>query len=199
MKKILLLFFGILLTGVIAAQNQNWYRNLMKFHGGVKIGNTVVSTGANKPGSLLLTTDSVTTDNVAAPTLYKVYRGGTQLTPDIPASGGIDISTFFSKTSPDTVQHTANYTVTASDWTKDQHCNKATSIIITLPPSLTEWPIGGVMNFYGHGAGIMVFKKGSGVVFISDKDSIATSRKGQAVTVKKLAASKYFLVGPLTD
>jgi hypothetical protein len=100
---------------------------------------------------------------------------------------------------PDTVQHTASYTVAASDWPKDQHCLKATSIAITLPANLTDWPVGGVMNFYGEGAGIMVFKKASGVTFISDTDSIATSRKGQAVSVKKLAASKYFLVGPLTD
>lgn len=108
-------------------------------------------------------------------------------------------STLYSRLQPDTVQHTANYTVAASDWGKDQHCNKATSIVITLPNNLTAWPTGGVLNFYGHGAGIMVFKKGTSVVFISDKDSIATSRKGQVVSVKKIAANKYFLVGPLTD
>ena len=105
-------------------------------------------------------------------------------------------STFYALHSPDTVQHTSNYTVGASDWPKDQHCLKATSIVITLPTNLTEWPVGGIMNFYGEGAGIMVFKGG---IKISDSDSIATSRKGQVVSVKKLAASKYFLIGPLTD
>lgn len=113
-------------------------------------------------------------------------------------SDTIDNATVFTKLAPDTVQHTANYTVAASDWGKDQHCLKATSILITIPANLTDWPVGGVMNFYGEGAGIMVFKKSS-TVFISDKDSIATSRKGQAVTIKKIATNKYFLVGPLTD
>lgn len=110
----------------------------------------------------------------------------------------ISLKSVASMLAPDTVQHTANYTVAASDWGKDQHCLKATSILITIPANLTDWPVGGVMNFYGEGAGIMVFKA-SGVTFISDSDSIATSRKGQAVSVKKIATNKYWLIGTLTD
>lgn len=120
----------------------------------------------------------------------------TQLNAKPDTTGQVDGSTIYSMLAPDTVQHTSNYTVAASDWAKDQHCLKATSIVITLPINLTEWPVGGIMNFYGEGAGIMVFKGGTK---ISDSDSIATSRKGQVVSVKKLAASKYFLLGPLTD
>ena len=108
-------------------------------------------------------------------------------------------STFYALHAPDTVQHTANYTVAASDWRKDQHLNKATSIVVTIPPDLTEWPVGGIMNFYSFGAGITVFKGGAGVVLVSPLDSIATSIGKQDVSVKKIAANKYKLIGPLTD
>jgi hypothetical protein len=198
MKKIIGILIFVMMCGVISAQvsKPNWYRYLLAANGGLKIGNTVEKSTDNKVGSLLLLVDSVTTNNVTNPTVFKLWRNGVEITPSIPAGGQIDGATFYSKLQPDTVQHTSNYTVSASDWGKDQHLNKATSILVTLPTNLAEWPIGGVMNFYGMGAGIMVF---SGGTIISDKDSIATSRKGQAVVVKKIAASKYILIGPLTD
>jgi hypothetical protein len=121
------------------------------------------------------------------------------VSPVIKSGQYIDSDDYYVLLSPDTVQHTADFIVAASDWGSEQHCLKTTSIAITIPPALTDWPIGGVMNFWGEGAGIMVFKKGVGVAFISDTDSIATSRKGQVVTVKKIATNKYWLVGPLTD
>jgi hypothetical protein len=100
---------------------------------------------------------------------------------------------------PDTVNKAASFTVSITEVNKDVHCWKATSIIITIPQNLSDWTVGGYINFEGWGAGIMVFKKGTNVVFISDKDSIASSRKGQIVTVKKLATNKYALFGQLTD
>jgi hypothetical protein len=39
----------------------------------------------------LLTIDSISTDNTTTPTLFKVYRGSTQLNPDIPAGAQITV------------------------------------------------------------------------------------------------------------
>jgi hypothetical protein len=108
-------------------------------------------------------------------------------------------STLYVKLIPDTVQHTSNYTLQASDVYKDQHCLKATSILITVPQNFSDMPVGSTLNFFGEGAGIMVFKKGANVVFISESDSIATARKGAVVGLKKIATNKYFLYGSLLD
>ena len=199
MKRLMVFLIMVCFVGVLSAQTSNWYRYQMKLHGGVKVGNTVVSTGVSKTGSFLLPVDSITTDNVTTPTVYKIYNGDTQLAPDIPSGSQGNLSEYAVMLLPDTVQHTDHYTVAASDYPKEQMCLKAASIAITIPPDLTDWPVGGTMNFWGEGAGIMVFKKGAGVTFISDTDSIATSRQGQVVSVRKIATNKYFLVGPLTD
>lgn len=111
----------------------------------------------------------------------------------------VNANLIFLKLAPDTVTKTANFTVSATEVNKEVHNWKATSLVITIPQNLSDWPVGTYITFEGWGAGIMVFKKAAGVTFVSEKDSIATARKGQHVTVKKLAANKYGLIGPLTD
>ena len=198
MKKLLIFLIVVSLSGTLAAQN--WYQFLTVFHGGIKVGNTVKKTGANKTGSLLLTIDSIRTDNTTTPTLYKVYRNNTQLIPDVPAGGYEDAATIFGKLLPDSVQHTANYTLALTDANKDNYCVKATSIVITIPANASvAVPIGTTFNFYGEGAGIMVFKAAANVHLHSDKDSIATSRIHQVVGLKKRGLNYWILYGNLID
>lgn len=188
MKRLITLLISLTLAIALAGQSSNKSRYVYNFAGGITVGGTYATNDFNEK------IDSI---RIIGGTAY-IYNGADTIPVYTPVADQIDNATVFTKLAPDTVQHTANYTVAASDWGKDQHCLKATSILITIPANLTDWPVGGVMNFYGEGAGIMVFKKSS-TVFISDKDSIATSRKGQAVSIKKIATNKYFLVGPLTD
>lgn len=189
MKRLITFLISVMLVCSLVGQSGNRSRYVYNFAGGITVGGTYNTQDWNER------IDSI---RVISEEIY-IFSGGDTLSYYMPVAGTIDNATIFSKLVPDTVQHTANYTVAASDWRKDQHCLKATSIIITIPQNLTDWPVGGVMNFYGEGAGIMVFKKASGVTFISDSDSIATSRKGQAVSIKKIATNKYWLVGALTD
>jgi hypothetical protein len=196
MKKLLIFLIVVSLSGTLVAQN--WYQYLSVFHGGVKVGNTVKKTGANKTGSYLLQIDSITTDNVTTPTKFKLYDNNTQLIPDVPSGGYEDAALIFLKLQSDTINKTANFTVSATEVNKEVHCWKATSIIITVPKNLSDWPVGTYITFAGFREK-MVFKAAADVVFVSDKDSTATARKGQPVSIKKLAANKYWLLGTLTD
>jgi hypothetical protein len=189
MKKIIGILIFVMMCGVISAQTSNTFKYVIKANGGIT--NT-------KKG---LADDKIDSTKVSGG-YYITYQGADTLPPRLPASGGIDATTIYSKLQPDTVQHTSNYTVGASDWGKDQHLNKATSILVTLPPALTEWPIGGRMDFYSFGDGITVFHAGSGVTLISDTTSsilCATKRGKQDCSVKKIATSKYKITGPVND
>lgn len=121
------------------------------------------------------------------------------VSPVYKAGQSLDISETAVLLLPDTVQHTADYTVAASDYPKEQHCLKGTSIAITFPADLTDWPVGGWMHFYQEGDGIMVFKAGAGVTIVTPLDSVATANKGDWVSWKKLAANKYTGVGSLLN
>jgi hypothetical protein len=118
---------------------------------------------------------------------------------NMPTVGENSLTTIFAALRPDSVQHTANYTVATSDIYKDQMCLKATSIIITIPLNLSTWPIGAWMNFLGEGAGIMVFKKASGVRLVTPLDSIASFGKGDMISIKKIGTNAYMGTGNLTN
>lgn len=201
MKKLIPFFIIVCLVSLaLVAPTTNWWRYIMIAHGGLKIGRTVESSSTNKAGSYVLKIDSVTTDNTTTPTLFKLYHAGVQLIPDIPVGSQIDGATVYTKLQPDSVQHTAAYTVGASDIFKDQMCIKATgSMAITIPANLTEWPVGTWMNFLQEGGAILVFKKASGVRFAFPKDSIATAYKSGTVSIKKIGINAYYGVGSLTD
>ena len=121
------------------------------------------------------------------------------ISPVFKADQFIDSDEYYVQLTPDTVQQTDHYTVAASDWPKEQHCLKATSIAITFPADLTDWPVGGWMHFYQAGDGIMVFKAAAGVTLVTPLDSVATTNKGDWVSWKKLAANKYTGVGNLLN
>jgi hypothetical protein len=101
MKKVISLIFGILIfANALDAQLVNWWKN-PSYLQGVKIGITrpitvngkITSDGVNKTGSFLLQIDSVTTDNITNPTLFKLWRNGVQQNPDVPAGSQIDLKT----------------------------------------------------------------------------------------------------------
>jgi hypothetical protein len=203
-KKIIYGVFAVLFLCSFYYASVNNYQYVINAMGGIRVGLGGTYSAGNltvKSGSKIHKVDSITVDNMTTPTLFKLWSNNTQLIPDIPAAGYIDLNTVYGRLLPDTVHHAANYTLGASDVYKEQHCNKATSIVITVPVNFTDMPVGSTMNFYGEGAGIMVFKFGNGsnVIRVSDKDSTASSRKGQVIGLRKEAANKYFLYGTLTD
>jgi hypothetical protein len=112
----------------------------------------------------------------------------------------LDGNTVYVMLQPDSVQHAVAYTIQASDIYKDQMCLKTSgSMAITLPANLTSWPVGTWMTFIQEGGAIMVFKKASGVRFVTPKDSVATSNKGDMISIKKIGTSAYMGTGNLTE
>jgi hypothetical protein len=175
---------------------------------GIKIGNY------RAVGTSVITVDSIVQLSTNQFRLYKgatllnavnilkldIADTATMLTPaytrinaKVDTAGMVNISNIILLATPDSVQHTAAYTVGAGDVFKDQMCLKTTSMAITLPANLTEWPVGAWMNFLQEGAGILVFKKAGGVRFVTPLDSIATATKGDMVSVKKIGVSAYML------
>ena len=54
---------------------------------------TVLKVGTVVGGSKIIQQDSVITDNTTTPTLFKMYSGATQLIPDIPTAGQVNLNT----------------------------------------------------------------------------------------------------------
>jgi hypothetical protein len=194
MKKIII-FLGLILIG-IASHGQ-----LLTPHG-------ITITAPMKLGGVTITATGTELNYVHSVT----SAIQTQFTGKVNVSDTATMLTHYAKTIatttslaakvnlvPDTVQHTSSYTLQASDVSKEQMCLKTTSILITVPLNFTDMPIGSNLNFWGEGAGIMVFVKAGGVTFISPLDSIASFGKGDVIGLKKIAANKYWLYGNLTN
>ena len=199
MKKLLIFLIVVSLSGTLAAQN--WYQYAVYLHGGMKVGNTVKKTGANKTGSYLLQIDSITTDNVTTPTKFKLYDNNTQLIPDVPSGGYEDAALIFSKLLPDTtVVKTSNFTLALTDASKLIVGTKATSLIITIPANATAAiPIGTTINFVQGGAGILRFKEAANVNLYSKKDSIATGGIWSWAALYKRGTNNWVLYGDIID
>jgi hypothetical protein len=192
MKKVVIgLMVLILLTGFYAGVNK--LRYVQHMYGGISVGGGSTRYTANDPNEVI---DSI---RVIGGQAY-IYSGGDTIPVYIPVANYDDIYDYVPKLIPDTVQKTSNFTLALTDANKDLMCVKATSIVITIPANGTvAIPIGTTLNFYGEGAGIMVFKAAANVHLHSDKDSIATSRQHQVVGLKKRGANYWVLYGSLTD
>jgi hypothetical protein len=201
MKRIILFLIGFLIVGALNAQSSNWYRYQFKLHGGLKVGNTIESTGVTKTGSLLLVTDSITTDNLTTPTLFKIYSGATQLIPDIPAAGSLQLFDYAVRKYADTLLVTdAAYTLVLADDGRIIRANRASQVTITVPPySDVAFPVESVINFKMDAAGIVTFKAGSGVVLDSKNDSLSINVTHGWATLIKRAEDKWDLFGDLQD
>jgi hypothetical protein len=178
----------------------NWMRYPYYFNGGIKVG-VMPSTGVNKAGSKLILIDSITTDNTTTPTLFKFYRGATQLIPDIPASGFDNAADLFApKYLSDTIAVTSSRNLALTDGSKWLACTKSTELRLRIPADSTvNFPIGTVINVSMDGAGIIHFIAGTGVVIESPKDSVCFNTQWDAGTLVKRAANKWRLIGPQTD
>ena len=131
---------------------------------------------------------------------YAIKANGDTVYFGTPIAKRLNGSTVYVTQIPDTVQHTSNFTLALTDVNKDLYCIKATSIAVTVPTSASvAIPIGTTINFYGEGTGIMIFKAASGVHLHSDKDSIASSRIHQVVSLKKRGNNYWILYGAITD
>jgi hypothetical protein len=163
-------------------------------NGGTGVANTgkTITIGGNftTAGTYPVTLTATNTTSVTLPVSGRLLS----------SADTISASNYFVKLVADSVQHTAAYTVSASDIYKDQHCLKTTgSMAITIPPNLSAWPIGTWMSFWQEGDAILVFKKGAGVRFAFPKDSVATSYKNSWVQIKKIGTNAYSGVGALTE
>lgn len=100
---------------------------------------------------------------------------------------------------PDSVQHTANFTLAASDVGKDMYCTENGPQVITIPLNFSDMSISSTLNFYGSGTGPMIFKGASGVHIFSRNDSIASGGAGDVIGMKKRGANNYWIYGNLQD
>jgi hypothetical protein len=101
---------------------------------------------------------------------------------------------------PDTVQKTTAFTLALTDAGKDIYVVKGTVIPITIPTNTTAAiPIGTTINFFQGGAGLLVFKKASGVVLRSLNDSIATDGIWSVASLKKRGVNNWWLYGAIQN
>jgi hypothetical protein len=152
-------------------------------------------------GSLIQRIDSATVDNMANPTKIYFYHGADTIYNPPTTAGSIDGSTVYApKYILDTLQITDAYTLVLADAGRTIHANKATEVQITVPPEASvNFPIGTVINVEMVGAGIAHFKKGAGVVFESQKDSVCINTRYGWATLRKRAADKWSLFGAILD
>jgi len=188
MKRLLLILIGVFLVNTLWSQTSNTFKYEIKALGGVTIGPTATAAKATITSAIL------------SGTTVSLYNGTTQYSVGVAPADQEDASLIFGKLLPDSVQHTSNFTLALTDANKDLYCVKGTSIVITIPANASvAVPIGTTFNFYGEGAGIMVFKAAANVHLHSDKDSIATSRIHQVVGLKKRGLNYWILYGNLID
>jgi len=130
---------------------------------------------------------------------WVVNSAGDTLTVGTAIGDVIDASTIYNKLLPDSVQKTANFTLSLTEANRDVYCVTDVCNVITIPANGTvAFPIGTTINFFGE-AGILVFKAAANVHLHSDKDSIATSRIHQVVSLKKRGLNYWILYGNLID
>ena len=111
----------------------------------------------------------------------------------------VNANLLYNKLLPDSVQKTANFTLSLTEANRDVYCVTDVCNVITIPANGTvAFPIGTTINFFGE-AGILVFKAAANVHLHSDKDSIATSRIHQVVSLKKRGLNYWILYGNLID
>lgn len=175
MKKILLFLLLTVFSVILVAQTETIRKNLIyngsvNFAGAVKIGGVTVTTS----GAELNFVDGVTS------------AIQTQLDAKV-------------KLLPDSVQHTTNFTLAASDVGKDIYCTENGPQVITIPLNFSDMTIGSTLNFYAVGTGPIIFRGAAGVHLFSELDSLASSAAGQVFGLKKRGANNYWPYGPLTD
>lgn len=189
-----------MIVGALQAQTSNWYRYQFKLHGGLKIGNTVVGTGVSKTGSLLLETDSITTDDVAAPTVYKIYSQGVQVNPDITSDGYVDGFTVYArKFLTDTVNITAaTYTMSATNASQTLRCYNATYTEITYPANTMG--VGAIVTIeMMPGAGPIRVNPGANAFRFSVLDSCTANTVNQTYQIEFWTTNKARFIGDWRD
>jgi len=80
MKKVITFLIGILIVCTLSAQTENSFKYVLKTKGGII--NTLKGLAADKVDSIKVSDDA-----------YKLYQGATQLSPDIPESGYVNLGT----------------------------------------------------------------------------------------------------------
>lgn len=97
---------------------------------------------------------------------------------------------------PINAQTGTSYTLLASDIGKLITCTNAGAITFTLPSDASvSWPVGAAADVVPLGAGMITFVAGSGVNPLIVADTAVTRKTGSGVTIKKVAANKWWLVG----
>ena len=94
MKKTVLILIAIIFAASVSAQHT--FKNEVQAQGGIKIGLNGTYSGRTftvNPNSKIKLTDSITVDNLLTPTRFKLYSGATQLIPDVPIAGQVNLST----------------------------------------------------------------------------------------------------------
>lgn len=93
------------------------------------------------------------------------------------------------------VSGTSDFTLSLSDLGIYKRVKKATAVTITVPDNATvAFPIGSQMNFIQTGDGAVVFAPAAGVT-INSANTLATRKKFSGVTLTKVAANEWDLIG----
>jgi len=202
MKKLIpLLIISLILILALAVPQSNWRRYLFAMHGGIKVGNTIEETTTNKTGSLVLKIDSIATDNTGSPTNYRVMNGGDTLNPVFSTATRLRGTTLYApKYITDTLNLTNGRNLVLADAGRWLSSVKGTEARIRVPADTTvNFPVGTVINVSMDGAGLVHFTKGTGVFFLSEKDSVCINTKWGVATLVKRASNRWRIFGSLTD
>jgi hypothetical protein len=199
MKRLIVFLIVICFAGALSAQTSNWWRYQIKAHGGLKVGNTVVSTGVTKTGSLLLPMDSVTTDNLTTPTVFKIWRDGVQIAPDIPAASQGNLFDYAArKFLTDTLHITAAADTMEASWAgKMVNLTSANFQNITILPNIMA--VGSIVTFTKYGAGVVKITCASGVTRVSVLDSTAMNTVNQTYQIEFIRLNKPHFIGDWRD
>ena len=199
MKRILMIFIAVFISAALSAQTQNWWKYQIKAHGGLKVGNTVTSTGVTKTGSLLLTIDSITTDNVTTPTVYKIWKAGVQIAGDIPAANQGNLFDYAArKYLTDTLNMSAAADTMEASWAgKIINCTSANYQRITILPN--TMPVGSLVTFIKYGAGVVKIICATGVTRASVLDSASMNTVNQIYQIEFRTANKPLHIGDWRD
>lgn len=190
MKKLTVFLIAIMLTAISYGQALN--------PKGIYVGK-VLPVNTN---SKIQRIDSITVDNMANPTNYKVFHGADTLTPYIPASGYSDIFDYAArKYLTDTLSLTsATYSLTAADAGRVIYCSHATFQEITIPANATtSIPVGSIFTFIKTGAGPVRLTPAANVVRKSVLDSTTMNTVNQTYQIVKRATNKWYFIGDFKD
>jgi len=175
MKKLILILLIGLTTG--ALYGQSWLKK------GVKVG---------KKASVVTIKD-ITSDGSDV----KIFdASGDTLNPYVPYANKLDAANYFPLLHPDTLAITDDYTLVLTDDGKRIRVNKATGMIITLPPhSSVAFIKESTIYIQQLGAGPIIFQAGAGVTIVSELDSIALNTQYRWAAIIYWGNDNYQLIG----